>query len=275
MENTMQKLLIALAATTALTGTAMAQDAITESIIDARKPFEELADAKAELAAATDDDARANAKAKVAAAEAAITLKGNSEAALENRASMRQMRDEILEGAAALAVIDGNTKRATAETRRGRDACIDLAIQFGFTKKEARTYADQLGLIPKDVKSNVALDGVEKAKADARAVKDAIMSIPAYRQVEIVTKATKILGESEARASGGPVSAGRTYMVGEQGPELLRLQGSNGVITPNSRSAAQQSTGPTYNVYGYPDEATLRALERREQLASLKRRMAA
>jgi hypothetical protein len=35
-----------------------------------------------------------------------------------------------------------------------------------------------------------------------------------------------------ARASGGPVSAGKTYLVGEQGPELVTM-GSSGYVTPN------------------------------------------
>ena len=35
-----------------------------------------------------------------------------------------------------------------------------------------------------------------------------------------------------ARATGGPVSAGKTYLVGEQGPELVTM-GSSGYVTPN------------------------------------------
>jgi hypothetical protein len=35
------------------------------------------------------------------------------------------------------------------------------------------------------------------------------------------------------RATGGPVSAGGTYVVGERGPELLTMGSSEGVITPN------------------------------------------
>lgn len=34
------------------------------------------------------------------------------------------------------------------------------------------------------------------------------------------------------RANGGPVSAGKTYVVGERGPELVRM-GGNGVVVPN------------------------------------------
>jgi hypothetical protein len=36
-----------------------------------------------------------------------------------------------------------------------------------------------------------------------------------------------------ARAGGGPVSAGQTYLVGEKGPELLRMA-SDGVVIPNA-----------------------------------------
>jgi hypothetical protein len=41
----------------------------------------------------------------------------------------------------------------------------------------------------------------------------------------------------EGRASGGPVLAGRTYLVGEQGPELLTLGGTSGFITPTQKLA--------------------------------------
>ena len=36
-----------------------------------------------------------------------------------------------------------------------------------------------------------------------------------------------------ARAMGGPVSAGQSYLVGERGPELLRLGSKGGHVTPN------------------------------------------
>ncbi|MDF2495080.1 phage tail length tape measure family protein [Sphingomonas sp.] len=35
------------------------------------------------------------------------------------------------------------------------------------------------------------------------------------------------------RASGGPVSAGTTYLVGERGPELLRMGAQSGTVVPN------------------------------------------
>ena len=37
------------------------------------------------------------------------------------------------------------------------------------------------------------------------------------------------------KASGGPVSAGQTYLVGEKGPELLTMGSNRGFITPNNK----------------------------------------
>lgn len=42
-------------------------------------------------------------------------------------------------------------------------------------------------------------------------------------------------GLKGARANGGPVSAGGTYLVGERGPEYLRMGSQGGSITPNDK----------------------------------------
>ncbi len=52
-------------------------------------------------------------------------------------------------------------------------------------------------------------------------------------------------GPVRARASGGPVMAGRPYMVGEQGPELF-VPGRSGGIVPNGAGGG----GTIVNVYG-------------------------
>ena len=44
-----------------------------------------------------------------------------------------------------------------------------------------------------------------------------------------------IIKKRKGRASGGPVGAGMTYLVGEQGPELLTMGASNGYVTPNNK----------------------------------------
>ena len=59
---------------------------------------------------------------------------------------------------------------------------------------------------------------------------------------EIVTQIRQNITGPAARAEGGPVSAGRSYMVGEVGPELF-TPSSSGNITPNSALG-----GNTYNI---------------------------
>ncbi len=45
------------------------------------------------------------------------------------------------------------------------------------------------------------------------------------------------------RAIGGPVSAGKSYLVGERGPEILRMGGQGGFIVPNHQIASSRSGG--------------------------------
>jgi hypothetical protein len=51
----------------------------------------------------------------------------------------------------------------------------------------------------------------------------------------------------QGRASGGPVSAGRPYIVGERGPELF-VPGSSGGIVPNGAMMGGMTVAPVYNI---------------------------
>jgi hypothetical protein len=57
------------------------------------------------------------------------------------------------------------------------------------------------------------------------------------------------------RASGGPVTAGGTYLVGERGPELLTIGSSSGYVTPNGAGSTV-----TINVNGADPNAVVAAL---------------
>ena len=56
----------------------------------------------------------------------------------------------------------------------------------------------------------------------------------------------RVSGEQvQARAGGGDVEAGRTYIVGERGPEILQMGNRSGNIIPNGAIAGAGSTsGP-------------------------------
>jgi TP901 family phage tail tape measure protein len=53
-----------------------------------------------------------------------------------------------------------------------------------------------------------------------------------------------------ARADGGPVTAGTTYLVGERGPELFRASQSGSIISNRDTAAAMSGGGDTLNFYG-------------------------
>jgi phage-related minor tail protein len=71
-----------------------------------------------------------------------------------------------------------------------------------------------------------------------------------------------ILPVAGARAAGGPVAAGQTYLVGEKGPELF-TPSSDGAITPN---AALRGASVTVNI-NTPDAQSF--LKSRSQVAAM------
>jgi hypothetical protein len=92
-------------------------------------------------------------------------------------------------------------------------------VNLGYNSEAAKKYTDQLKGIPKSLKTTIVLDFATNAAA-------------------AILGAAKIAGE---RASGGPVVAGRTYLVGERGPELLQMGGASGHVFSNGQSAAMMS----------------------------------
>jgi len=54
-------------------------------------------------------------------------------------------------------------------------------------------------------------------------------------------------GRLEARASGGSINAGQTYLVGEQGPEIF-TSSQNGTIIPNHKISSGSSAGQSINI---------------------------
>jgi predicted PurR-regulated permease PerM len=89
----------------------------------------------------------------------------------------------------------------------------------------------------------------QQANAELKKIKDKEVSITISTNLGTIAGQIANLGAQIAnaglrkRAAGGPVIAGRSYMVGEKGPEILTMSGSNGNITPSHNSG---SGGDTY-----------------------------
>ena len=67
----------------------------------------------------------------------------------------------------------------------------------------------------------------------------------AYQILDIATSILSFIpgfGSIFGRASGGMVNAGRTYLVGERGPEILRMSGSGRMIYNNSQTNKLMNT---------------------------------
>ena len=72
----------------------------------------------------------------------------------------------------------------------------------------------------------------------------------------------ELMGSAEPRAMGGPVTGGKPYIVGEEGPELFTPNAS-GNITPNdAMGGGSQSITLNINVGGVTDRTDKRALAR-------------
>jgi hypothetical protein len=114
------------------------------------------------------------------------------------------------------------------------------------TRAVLEDFIPALGSVPKEVTSSIValIDEGKFAEAERRmarltAARNAIINV--YAQ----GKDPRLV--SGARASGGPVGAGRTYLVGEKGPELLQMGSSSGNVIPNNKIGGGGQT--IVNVY--------------------------
>lgn len=92
------------------------------------------------------------------------------------------------------------------------------------------------------------------ANKELAAIKDRQVRIEVWSNVgqivnDVANQLSRLPGGGGARprrASGGPVSAGRSYLVGERGPEILTMGSTNGNITPNRELGAG---GDVYEIH--------------------------
>lgn len=158
----------------------------------------------------------------------------------------------------------GGTLESTSKIMEGgRQAFLDGASAIGMSATEAQRLADKLGLTPETLKktfkvsglgdlqsltkelgyleslANTAtgredMGGMGKKMQEIRAKINTVMTVKFGKgnsaQDPLYTKVTNL----PAKAVGGPVSANKSYLVGEKGPELF-TSNSAGKITPNGQ----------------------------------------
>lgn len=219
-----------------------ANDALKEltdtvlSSFDANIAYE---DAVADTADAIVALTEANGDATLSEQDKAQALRDAESAALDQASS-------ALANAEAWAQANGATLTANDRNKILRDELNRVKSTLDPSSPLAQAlqgYIDQLGSVPDTVDTSVTADTTEAQRK--------VDELVAYIRSRNAAVSVGIVGRGGAgygggidglRASGGPVRPGGTYLVGEEGPELLTMGDQSGYVTPNGRLAG----GTTY-----------------------------
>ena len=125
----------------------------------------------------------------------------------------------------AIAKAQDQQAQQTIETKKASDMGRELGMTFQSAFEDAivkgKSFGDVLQGIEQDIARIIVRESISKpvAAAVSNAVSNSGFSL------------SGLFGGG--MASGGPVSPGMSYLVGENGPELLTMGASSGSITPN------------------------------------------
>ncbi len=176
---------------------------------------------------------------------------------------LRRARDP---GTSELERRELNTQAARLATRRNNRAEIEGQLGDQVVEQKLRNHIEQMQRnmkVFRDLTEEAAttlIDGLAKAVAESENLKEAFRKIGVELlkltvQKLVIDQAKGLLGTTlnslfgiPGKAAGGPVQAGRLYMVGERGQELFRPQ-VPGEIVPNYklRPALAGAGGNAFN----------------------------
>lgn len=123
-------------------------------------------------------------------------------------------------------------------------AFLAAAKAAGLNADEARELARRYDLVPDNVSTTVSTPGMDAAIERAEKLASIVRNTPSHK---VITFEGRTIGTGQlvgyvpgtgtpiygaARAGGGPVEAGETYLVGEHGPEVVTM-GQAGSVTRN------------------------------------------
>lgn len=111
----------------------------------------------------------------------------NTESGRAAQGALDSIASAALRSRDAMDANGASTEETTAHTQAARDAFIDAAIQMGMTSDAANQLADDYGLIPSTVVSDVSAPGAEISTRQAGVFYDALMKIPANRRAEVIS----------------------------------------------------------------------------------------
>lgn len=137
------------------------------------------------------------------------TLDVNTEAGRANRDAVQEIARAYSEQAAAQVEATGKAEDAIPIINAGREAVINARVALGESREAAEAYADQLGLTPKVVETQIRANW-DEAMTKAREVARAINEIPGYRDV-VINQVVKETGAPRGQVGAAYNANGGMY----------------------------------------------------------------
>jgi hypothetical protein len=193
----------------------------------------------------------------------------------QKKDALYQYADSVLNAVKKDIELGGTQESTTKIMDTGREAFIKAAGEVGIFGDEAKKLADNLALSPATITKTFKASGLgdlQKLTEDL-AYLDSLANTATGREGNLGVRTQEIRAKintimtvkfgkgnssqdplfvnvTNAKAKGGPVSQGKTYLVGEKGPEFFQAP-SSGTIIPNNQLSSVNTGGssPVVNVY--------------------------
>jgi TP901 family phage tail tape measure protein len=132
------------------------------------------------VAAAIDDATKA-------AKDNGKNLDINTEKGRANRTALDQIASSAEAYISQLTATNAETSKVVGATQQARDSFVATAVKMGMSAAAANALADQYGLIPGDVKTNVTAPGASQARGSVEDLRASIVNLPPGWQTYINT----------------------------------------------------------------------------------------
>lgn len=171
-----------------------------------------------------------------------------TEAGRANYEALKDARDAAVDMGQAVLDSGGEWQDASAKTLNYAGNLRQMLLQSGYSEEAVDSLIYTLGLTPEQVNTTFQQNGVEAAIANSAELDRQLEGLKRFDNM-VLNISSRFEGFTFGsffggpRAAGGPVEAGGTYLVGEQGPELVTM-GGNGHVT-NARDTAAALSSPT------------------------------
>jgi tape measure domain-containing protein len=147
-------------------------------------------------------------RAKDAVKENGRTLDLNTKKGRDNKNALLDMRDAALQDVDAQKKLGASSNDLRSRMESQRRKFIDVARQMGLTKQQANNLADEYGLIPSQVSTDVVAQGVARYKARMDEARAAANSIPSSRTTTLTQHIRQVGSLVSAAFGGGRASGG-------------------------------------------------------------------